>query len=196
MLWIPACLSALSLHYLQWCIFLAGNYSDTCISQLKGPTPLWQNKTLSKAHTPADHVHSHPQSPSEKTDRKQAESSVADKHPKSPPPAIGSSQRGASLRAPSRKQKQLKNSSSTTCKLRGRLGHLVEAIAEAHRLSPSPPPMHRTAWYQSAEEGSNHSSHDSPNSSYSDIEISLCNKCDRMFHTKVEFDAHQLICKN
>ena len=165
--------------------------SFTCIPQLKGPTPLWQNQTLSKAQTPADQAHSHPQSPTEKSEKRQTESPVADKYPKRSPPAIDSGQSVTTSRASSHKQKQLQKSS----KLRGRLGHLVEAIAEAHRLSPSPPPvpMQRPAWYQSA---SNHSSHDSTNSSYSDIEISLCNKCDRMFHSKVEFDAHQLICNN
>ena len=170
--------------------------SFTCIPQLKGPTPLWQNQTLSKAQTPADQAHNHPQSPTEKSEKRQTESPVADKYPKRSPPAIDSGQSvtTSSSRASLHKQKQLQKSS----KLRGRLGHLVEAIAEAHRLSPSPPPvpMQRPAWYQSATEASNHSSHDSANSSYSDIEISLCNKCDRMFHSKVEFDAHQLICNN
>lgn len=86
---------------------------------------------------------------------------------------------------------------ATTAKLKGRLGHLVAAIAEAHHASTSlmsgvdrtnsskglgtksePRHVRSNAWV----------------SADSSIEVHTCSKCDRMYSNRGELEHHQAIC--
>lgn len=175
--------------------------------QLKGPTPLWQRETLLIAHQELipgkDQSHSHSV---EKTGKRTAKSAASiDKHSKTSrrncfPPALDSGhklQPVPNSNAAIHKHNQLERP-STNSKLRGRFGCLVEAIAQAHKsdmtgsYNHSSPPKQGAAWH----EDSNVSPHGSLNSLYRDTEVCMCSKCDRMFHSKVEFDSHLLSCRN
>lgn len=82
---------------------------------------------------------------------------------------------------------------ASTAKLKGRLGHLVAAIAEAHSSSSTtyvdgsssgshePSRWHNTAWV-------------SANSSLDSIEMHMCSKCDRMYSNMDELEHHQSLC--
>lgn len=85
-------------------------------------------------------------------------------------------------------------------KLRGRLGHLVAAVAEAHRASSS---------VSSRVDGTNSSrglgtesecqlafnnAWVSANSSLDSIEVHMCSKCDRMYSNRADLEHHQAIC--
>lgn len=175
--------------------------------QLKGPTPLWQRETLLMAQqeliTVTDQSHSHSVEKTEKITAKSAAS--IDKHSKASrrncsPPALASGhklQPLSSSTAAIHKHNQLERP-STNSKLRGRFGYLVEAIAQAHKsdmtgsYNHSSPPKQGAAWH----EDFNISPHGSLNSLYHDTEVCMCSKCDRMFHSKVEFDSHLLSCRN
>lgn len=72
-------------------------------------------------------------------------------------------------------------------KLRGRLGHLVEAVAEAHRNA-----LPSTSELGSCVSGEGGDEDCQP----VDIEVYLCEKCDRMFCHAEEMHKHSLSCEN
>ena len=100
-------------------------------------------------------------------------------------------------------------SRASTAKLKGRLGHLVAAIADSHTSSSSShnhlnsnlgggrgkstcnggqtikaepsPHVHSNTWIRT-------------NSSLDSIEVCMCSKCDRMFSGRGELEQHQALC--
>lgn len=100
--------------------------------------------------------------------------------------------------------------------LKGRLGHLVAAIAESHKTSniigttmtspqqmserETPPPLlkgRQDVWIDLKEPSNDfvRSSHLSANSSYGSLDIHMCSKCDRMYHSKQQLDEHIEVCE-
>ena len=92
----------------------------------------------------------------------------------------------------------VEQSRASSAKLKGRLGHLVAAISEAHSSSAStnmdrfsngahsiesdgPSHMHSNAWV-------------SADSSLDSIEVHMCSKCDRMYSNREALEHHQSIC--
>lgn len=84
--------------------------------------------------------------------------------------------------------------------LRGKLGHLADALsAQSFVPSPAPPsPHNRQAWSSHQQQGSPlasatpHSIRDT--ASYSNITISMCSLCDRMFCSEDELTSHEQHC--
>ena len=92
---------------------------------------------------------------------------------------------------------------ASTAKLKGRLGHLVTAIAESHdvalnpsssgadsvgmgretRIESEPLHVHSNAWV-------------SASSSLDSIEVHMCSKCDRMYSNRIDLEHHQAICSS
>ena len=89
---------------------------------------------------------------------------------------------------------------ASTAKLKGRLGHLVAAIAEAHCASSSTSShVDRTnsskgLGTKSEAEFACSNAWVSVNSSLDSIEVHMCSKCDRMYSNRVELEHHQAIC--
>ena len=96
--------------------------------------------------------------------------------------------------------------------LKGRLGHLVAAIAESHRTSnitmtspqqmsekETPPPIRKDrqdVWIDLKQPlSSSDSSCISPTGSCSSLDIHMCSKCDRMYHNKQQLDKHLEECE-
>ena len=92
--------------------------------------------------------------------------------------------------------------SSSSGKLKGRLGDLVAAIEEAHRTSSAslstsvfkddsktsislPPPAERQVWMDET----------MSSSSLDIVEMYVCNNCDRMYHDRLEFEQHYTLCQ-
>lgn len=65
-------------------------------------------------------------------------------------------------------------------RLKGRLGHLVTAIAEAHG-GQVPQPTRPLGWVDGKER-------------LDDVETYTCRQCDRMFSCLSEFEQHVLVC--
>ena len=90
---------------------------------------------------------------------------------------------------------------ASTAKLKGRLGHLVAAIAESHSSSSSPTASHTGIGAGSGgcvkTESSSHGHSNawvSANNSIDSIEVQMCSKCDRMFSDRSDLEHHQASC--
>ena len=74
--------------------------------------------------------------------------------------------------------------SQSATRLKGRLGHLVTAIAEAHGEPPVPPPARTLGWVGRQEKGRGHK----------DMEVYTCQTCDRLFNSSSQLGQHQQYC--
>lgn len=93
--------------------------------------------------------------------------------------------------------------SSSNTKLKGRLGDLVAAIAEAHRASSTslsttilkddhksgslPPTAKQQVWKDTCRTPSS--------SSLESVEVHICDRCDRMYYDRVELEKHYTLCQ-
>lgn len=68
--------------------------------------------------------------------------------------------------------------------MKGRLGHLVAAVAEAHKHTAA---QARRAEQPCVDKGTSKSS--------ADIEVYLCDTCDRMFYLAEDMQKHSLSCE-
>ena len=170
-----------------------------CLLQLQHPTPIWQNELLLQVSkeqkaaremaSEAPPTSSHPNKSTRKSRSATAMNAKPDSSTSAEQVAVGGS--SGSLR------------SSSSTKLKGRLGHIVTAIADAQQSSSavgrprepssseSPaslsPRVRSQVWRESADclEAS---------ASYSNIEVHMCSKCDRMYHTVEDLKLHHMIC--
>ena len=83
-------------------------------------------------------------------------------------------------------KEQRSSRSQSTTRLKGRLGHLVTAIAEAHG-EPAVPPARALGWVGG---GRGHVQHPK------DVEVYTCQMCDRMFGSLSELGQHQRCCNS
>ena len=87
------------------------------------------------------------------------------------------------------------HSPSSTKMVRGRLGHLVTALADARlqaASTPAPPPPSPTqtqAWTSSLP-----STRSDREDNYSNVVVTMCLSCDRMFCSQHELTAHEQYC--
>ena len=102
----------------------------------------------------------------------------------------------------------VEQSRASSAKLKGRLGHLVAAIAEAHRSNSSPisnvDRYSNGAYMYNSKSGGR--SHDivrvhsnawmpaDDNDSLDCIEVHTCSKCDKMYNNREALEHHQSIC--
>lgn len=88
-----------------------------------------------------------------------------------------------------------RSSSARTRSLRGRLGHLVDALTDAQMAScsttpaPPPSPTQTQAWTTSPPPP-----HSDRDNSYANVTVSMCSLCDRMFCSEQELTAHEQHC--
>ena len=225
-------------------------------TQVKGPTPLWQTGLLSKAghelQPPIPVAAATPSSSGttavhQKRNKVRRTRNSPGKHTPLQQPTDLENVSSVQLQTQSHDGFQRTSSQvqigrpPSASKLRGRLGHLISAIADAHKatsgtnkdcrdtvtaVAPSSPTSssltqaHRRAWSATAvddfrppEDPISHvnsaqyhhhggtSLHvhvpvqDSLNSSYSDIEVHMCSKCDRIYHCRGELEKHECLCE-
>ena len=224
---------------------------------MKGPTPLWQTGLLSKAghelQPPIPVAAGRRWTPSRsvitaahqtRSERRKARNALEKQAPSLQQPTDLEKVSFLQTQTPSSRdefQVQVGRPPSSS-RLRGRLGHLISAIADAHQaatgtntdcrstvtaVAPSPGTSNsltqaqRCAWSATAADDSSrlpedsrlisHAScthrdvhsgtnlqaqaEDSPNSSYSDIEVHMCSKCDRMYHCRGDLEKHESLCQ-
>lgn len=193
------------MRYEPWSCLVWWSYS----LQLQHPTPLWQNNVLLRAteelRVPSAHPPSTPSS-SSSLSREWRKSHSAAKEPRnqSTPGNADYQTLPGSVRTVSAGTLSDSQRPELSTKLRGRLGHLVTAIADAHQATspngsirqPQPPVsvLSHQAWLGSSTAESHDNAQDSPNSSYGSIEVLMCRLCDRMFHSKAALEEHSHFC--
>ena len=193
---------------------------------MKGPTQLWQTSLLTEARHELQPV-ARLTSPRAATAIYQAKKSKGRKARSAQEKEFSSQQMQTYSPEESYSQVQIERPPNSS-RFRGRLGHLVSAIADAHKAATSTgqytvtgiAPSHtsnpttqvrRRAWSATAaadsrppfhartahhdDNGSHLQVQDSPNSSYSDIEVHMCSKCDRMYHCRGDLEEHERLCE-
>ena len=94
----------------------------------------------------------------------------------------------------------VEQSQASSAKLKGRLGHLVAAIAEAHSSNSSTNMDRFSNETQSTKSGGPSHVHVHSNawmladSSLDCIEVHTCSKCDKMYSNREALEHHQSIC--
>ena len=101
----------------------------------------------------------------------------------------------------------VEHSRASSAKLKGRLGHLVAAIAEAHSSNSSPisnVDRYSNGAYNSKSGGRSHDivrvhsnawmPVDDDDDSLDCIEVHTCSKCDKMYNNREALEHHQSIC--
>jgi hypothetical protein len=90
-------------------------------------------------------------------------------------------------------------SRASSAKLKGRLGHLVAAIAEAHTCSSSSSISMDRYSYDSKSGGLSHDIVHVPSNAWMPddddcMEVHTCSKCDKMYNNREALEHHQSIC--
>ena len=95
-------------------------------------------------------------------------------------------------------ESSVKPSRASSAKLKGRLGHLVAAIAEAHRSSSSINLDDCSDGTRNSKSGGASRVHDNvqrvDSSLDYDIEVHTCSKCDTMYSSREALEQHLSIC--